>query len=116
MKLKQFVKLLMSVLFLLVSQSHAVHSGLHAIDKVEECYSCETSNHIDTKHHEVQLSNFFVSYNEESFEVEQCNFFNEPIDLEQQVEQKRILIVGIKSLEVSSLPLGFDAIAPPKNF
>ena len=115
MKLKQSVKLLLSVLFLLVSQSYAIHSGQHALEKVEECHSCQSFKHIDTKHHEVHLPSFFVSYNAESFEVEQCRVVNQPIDLEQQVVQKRIDIIGMKSLEVRYVPLGFNSTAPPKN-
>ncbi len=115
MTLKQSVKLLLSVLFLLVSQSYAIHSGQHALDTVEECNSCQSFKHIDTKHHEVHLPSFFVSHNAESFEVEQCRVVNQPIDLELQVVQKRLDIVGMKSLEVRYVPLGFDANAPPKN-
>ena len=115
MKLKQSLKLLLSLLFLLVSQSYAMHSGQHALEKVEECQTCQSVNHIDMKHHEVHLPSFFVSYNAESFEVEQCNVINSPIDLEQHVVQKRIITVGMKSLEIHYEPLGFDATAPPKK-
>ena len=115
MKLKQSVKLLLSLLFLLVSQSYAVHSGQHALEKVEECHACQSFNHIDTKHHEIHLPSFFVSYNAESFEVVQCSIVNQPVDLEQHVVQKQIDLNGMKYLEVYSVPLGFDTTAPPKN-
>ena len=63
-------------------RSYAIHSGQHALEKVEECHSCQSFKHIDTKHHEVHLPSFFVSSNAESFEVEQCSVVNQPIDLE----------------------------------
>ena len=115
MKLKQSVKLLLSLLLLLVSQSYAMHSGQHALEKVEECHTCKSFNHLETKHHEVQLPNFFVSHNAASFEVEQRSVVNSPIDFEQHVVQKRIDTVGLKSLEIRYEALGFDATAPPKN-
>ena len=113
MKLKQFIKLLLSLFFLLVSQSYAIHSGQHALEKVEECYTCQSAHHIDTKHHEVQLPSFFVSHNAKSFEVEQQRIVNQPVDLEQHVVQKQVDLDGMKYLEVYAVPLGFDTTAPP---
>jgi len=116
MKLKQFVKLLLSVFFLLVSQSYAMHSGEHALEKVEECYACQNSEHIDTKHHDVHLPSFFVSHTTASVELEQCSVEKEAIDLQQYVVQKHIDFVGMKYLDVRETPLGFDTTAPPYTF
>jgi len=103
-------------LLLLVSQFHTVHSGKHALKKIEECQACQSSKYIDTKKHETSLLSFFVSLKSEFEQLQQHRVLKEPIDIEQKVESKYIDFIGMKYLEVPDLPLGFDATAPPLFF
>ena len=113
MKIKQTMNLLLIALFLWAFQGTATHFSEHAIDNVSECQVCVHTNNIDTKHHEAPISNFYSSTRVFTTKLEKLTVANVPLDLTQSISSKGVDYLGLKHLEVKTLPLGFDTTAPP---
>ncbi len=116
MKLKQSINLLLIALLVWTFQGTSTHFTDHTIDKVSECQVCEHTKNLDTQHHEAPILNFYTVTRTFNLQLEQQTVTNAPVDLTQSVASKDVDFLGLKHLKVKTLPLGFDATAPPSLF
>ncbi|MDQ7047803.1 MAG: hypothetical protein Q9M39_09440 [Sulfurovum sp.] len=116
MNFKQSVNLLLIALFVWAFQSTTIHDKHHIIDEISECYLCDVSEQMELYQHNTPI----VMVNEHLAvqsrrEVEKV-VVKARFDYSKVPNFKPIDIPNSREYSVASIPLGFNATAPPLYF
>ncbi|MFT7879642.1 MAG: hypothetical protein ABXS91_04525 [Sulfurimonas sp.] len=109
-------RFILIALFLFAYQTTTIHSKHHHLEEFGGCQVCKASKSLGTSHHEVLFSLQSESIAVEVSEIAEKQIVRASFDLTQTPELKTVCFDGMSDLFVYTLPLGFDAHAPPHIF
>ncbi len=116
MKLKQTVNVLLIALFVWAIQSSAIHFQHNHIDEISECNLCHASEQLDLSTHNSSVvivnENLAVTTRKNVEKVVVKSRF----DYTNVPRLKQVDILESRQYSVASIPLGFNATAPPLYF
>jgi len=113
MKLKKSINLLLIALFVWAFQSSTIHFHHHTLDQISECNTCDTAQKLDLSllHSSVVTVNENLAVKQRE-DVERV-LVKSRFDYTVVPKQETILSIADQQYSVESIPIGFNATAPP---